>query len=91
MAFWNAPLEDPKQEIHACESALAMFESLTDLNSERQREAEEGGYEYLPLNIGIGMYDRGLGATFGTTIQDGPDQAEAQAAHFRRVAEKYLN
>ncbi|MDX1739094.1 MAG: adenylate/guanylate cyclase domain-containing protein, partial [Alphaproteobacteria bacterium] len=55
MAFWNAPLEDPKQEIHACESALAMFESLTDLNSERQREAEEGGYEYLPLNIGIGI------------------------------------
>jgi dTDP-4-amino-4,6-dideoxygalactose transaminase len=42
------------------------------------------------VNIGIGMVDRGLGATFGTTIHDGAEQAEARAVHFRRVAEKYL-
>jgi dTDP-4-amino-4,6-dideoxygalactose transaminase len=42
------------------------------------------------VNIGIGMVDRGLGATFGTTIHDGAEQAKAQATHIRRVAEKYL-
>lgn len=55
MAFWNAPLEDERQELHACESALAMFEALERLNAERKREAEEGGFDYLPLNIGIGV------------------------------------
>ena len=43
------------------------------------------------LNIGIGMYDRGLGATFGVTIHDGPDQVEVKAAQFRQVAGKYLS
>jgi dTDP-4-amino-4,6-dideoxygalactose transaminase len=43
------------------------------------------------INIGIGMVDRGLGATFGLTIQDGAEQVEARAAQFRQVAEKYLN
>jgi len=55
MAFWNAPLEDPRQEAHACESALAMFKALERLNEERKKEAEDGGFEYLPLNIGIGV------------------------------------
>ena len=55
MAFWNAPIEDPDQEWHACEAALAMFDALETLNAERKREAEEGGFEYLPLNIGIGI------------------------------------
>mgnify|MGYP003700576055 FL=1 len=55
MAFWNAPLEDGRQEAHACEAALAMFASLETLNEERKREAEEGGFEFLPLNIGIGI------------------------------------
>lgn len=43
------------------------------------------------INIGIGIVDRGLGATFGLTIQDGAAEVEAKAAHFRRVAEKYLS
>lgn len=55
MAFWNAPLEDERQEANACEAALAMFKSLEVLNAERKREAEEGGFEFLPLNIGIGV------------------------------------
>ena len=55
MAFWNAPLDDPEQAYHACESALAMFESLKVLNAEREIEAEEQGIEFLPLNIGIGI------------------------------------
>ena len=55
MAFWNAPLDDPEQAFHACESSLAMFESLVALNAERKIEAEEEGIEFLPLNIGIGI------------------------------------
>jgi dTDP-4-amino-4,6-dideoxygalactose transaminase len=43
------------------------------------------------LNIGIGIVDRGLGATFGVTIRDGAREVEAKAAQFRRIAEKYLN
>jgi dTDP-4-amino-4,6-dideoxygalactose transaminase len=42
------------------------------------------------INIGIGMYDRGLAATFGLTIQDGPEEVEARAAQFRQVAKRYL-
>lgn len=55
MAFWNAPLEDPRQEENACRSALEMFEALKSLNEERRKEAEEEGIEFLPLNIGIGI------------------------------------
>ncbi|MDD9923929.1 MAG: adenylate/guanylate cyclase domain-containing protein [Boseongicola sp.] len=55
MAFWNAPLDDPEHSYNACASSLAMFESLEELNAEREVEAEEQGIEFLPLNIGIGI------------------------------------
>ncbi len=42
------------------------------------------------INIGIGMADRGLGATFGVTVHDGPEQVKLKAAQFRQVAENYL-
>lgn len=32
MAFWNAPLADPKHAWHACQSALLMLEKLQELN-----------------------------------------------------------
>jgi adenylate cyclase len=55
MAFWNAPLDDKEHEINACEAALDMLERIGELNSQRQREAEEGGPVYIPLNVGIGL------------------------------------
>ncbi|RED50963.1 CHASE2 domain-containing protein [Aestuariispira insulae] len=55
MAFWNAPLEDEKQEVHACDAALAMFKALDVLNAEREAEAKEQGVEFLPLKIGAGI------------------------------------
>jgi adenylate cyclase len=55
MAFWNAPLDVPQQEIDSCEAALDMYDQLDALNTVRKQEAEESGMKYLPLNIGIGI------------------------------------
>ena len=55
MAFWNAPLDVPQQEIDSCEAALDMYDQLEALNTVRKQEAEESGMKYLPLNIGIGI------------------------------------
>lgn len=55
MAFWNAPLDVPEQELDSCASALDMYDALEALNTIRKQEAEESGMKYLPLNIGIGI------------------------------------
>jgi adenylate cyclase len=55
MAFWNAPLDDPKHAEHGCRSALAMVEGLRVLNIERATEARESGIPFLPVQIGIGL------------------------------------
>ena len=55
MAFWNAPLDDAEHALNACEAALDMLRRLEALNSEREREAEEAGLPFLPLNVGIGL------------------------------------
>jgi len=54
MAFWNAPLTDPSHEVNACEAALAMLDSLHDLNEQRRRESGDD-QDILPLRIGIGL------------------------------------
>lgn len=33
MAFWGAPVEDSEHAVHACKCALAMLETLADLNA----------------------------------------------------------
>ena len=49
MAFWNAPIDDPKHEEHAVQAAVEMQEELKILNSELSKEN-------LPnINIGIGI------------------------------------
>jgi adenylate cyclase len=55
MAFWNAPLDDPQQEINACEAALEMLARADKLNQEFKREADQNGGKYMPLHIGIGL------------------------------------
>jgi adenylate cyclase len=55
MAFWNAPLDDPQQEINACEAALEMLARADKLNQEFRREADQNGGTYMPLRIGIGL------------------------------------
>jgi adenylate cyclase len=60
MAFWNAPLDDPQHEINACEAAIDMLERIDELNKVREREAQEGGHAYIPINVGVGL-NTGLG------------------------------
>jgi adenylate cyclase len=55
MAFWNAPLDDPQQEINACEAALEMLARADGLNQQFKRDAEQNGGKYMPLNVGIGL------------------------------------
>jgi adenylate cyclase len=55
MAFWNAPIDDPSHEAHACAAALDMLRKLDDLNHEREAEALEDGVPFLPMSIGLGI------------------------------------
>ncbi|MBX3454892.1 adenylate/guanylate cyclase domain-containing protein [Ferrovibrio sp.] len=55
MAFWNAPLDDPRHAEHACESALTMFARLKLLNAELKAEAEAEQRPFIGINIGIGL------------------------------------
>jgi len=55
MAFWNAPLDDDEQEIHACEAALLMVKRMRAINVERKQESDAGGGAFFPLNVGVGI------------------------------------
>jgi adenylate cyclase len=55
MAFWNAPLDDPRHIQNACASALAMIEALDALNQKLAAEAVAEGAAYTPLSVGVGI------------------------------------
>jgi adenylate cyclase len=55
MAFWNAPLDDKRQEENACAAALEMLQRMDGLNQIRREEAAHGGHVYIPLDVGIGI------------------------------------
>src|SRR5690606_96813 len=55
MAFWNAPLDDPRHQQNACNAALKMHTCLDELNRELAAEAEAGGHPPVTLHIGIGL------------------------------------
>lgn len=55
MAFWNAPLDDPRHPDHACAAALEMQKVLRRLNIELDKEAKEQGWPFDGLKIGIGV------------------------------------
>lgn len=42
------------------------------------------------INISIGVVDPGLGAGFGVSINDGPDEVKASASKFNQVVSKFL-
>ena len=55
MAFWNAPLDDPRHADHACESALAMMRALDGVNVALEAEAKAAAQPFHPLKVGIGL------------------------------------
>src|SRR5580692_7350715 len=55
MAFWNAPVDDPEQEVNACDAALEMQARAAALNVELKQEADANGGVYMPLRVGIGL------------------------------------
>jgi adenylate cyclase len=55
MAFWNAPLDDNDHQLNACEAAVDMLEKIDELNERREKEAQEGGHAFIPINVGVGL------------------------------------
>jgi adenylate cyclase len=55
MAFWNAPLDDPRHAEHACLGALAMRVELARLNDSWRAEATAAGRPYREVRAGIGL------------------------------------
>ena len=51
MAFWNAPLDDPDDALHACQAALAMVNSCAEVN----RLLKEEDPTAPDLKVGIGI------------------------------------
>lgn len=56
MAFWNAPVADPKHELHACRAALNMRRALVRFNEDDGQGQSQRWRKGLPdVRIGIGM------------------------------------
>ena len=55
MAFWNAPVDDTRHALNACESALAILAAIDALNEERRKEAAVFNQPFMPLLMGVGV------------------------------------
>jgi adenylate cyclase len=55
MAFWNAPLDDPRHARNACLAALHMQAAMAPLNDRLSSEAAAEGRKHVPLAVGIGI------------------------------------
>jgi len=55
MAFWNAPLDDPEQTVHACNAALKMVAKMDELNEVWRQRAEAAQRPFKRVNIGMGI------------------------------------
>ena len=55
MAFWNAPLDDPKHHRNACRAALGMQAALEPINAGVAKKAAEIGKTPVLLRAGIGI------------------------------------
>ncbi|MEM7399531.1 MAG: adenylate/guanylate cyclase domain-containing protein, partial [Pseudomonadota bacterium] len=55
MAFWNAPLDDPRHPSHACAAAIRMVDEMAILNERWRKAAEDSGRTYKPVKLGIGL------------------------------------
>jgi adenylate cyclase len=55
MAFWNAPLDDPRHAEHAALTALAMTGALREFNGRRRALAAPAGRPFREARFGIGI------------------------------------
>ncbi|MDD5218442.1 MAG: adenylate/guanylate cyclase domain-containing protein [Candidatus Omnitrophica bacterium] len=55
VAFWNAPLDDPRHVRHACEAALQMRARLVLWNEQMAEEAKAKGKDWPRVRIGMGL------------------------------------
>jgi adenylate cyclase len=55
MAFWNAPLDNPKHREEATRAALSMMEGLKLFNDSLEQQTAIDGKKRLPISIGIGI------------------------------------
>jgi adenylate cyclase len=55
MAFWNAPLDDPKHASHAVAAALEMRATLKELNRNWEERAAREGRPLRRLKFGMGL------------------------------------
>jgi adenylate cyclase len=55
MAFWNAPLDDPKHAYHAVTAALAMQTAIGGLNRQLEAESRANGMPLHILKMGVGI------------------------------------
>jgi adenylate cyclase len=55
MAFWNAPLDDPKHAANACHAALDMLDRLGALNAELAAEAAAANKPHAEIRIGVAL------------------------------------
>ena len=55
MAFWNAPIDNPKHREEAAIAALAMMRGLHDFNESLNEKAMADGKKRPPVSIGIGI------------------------------------
>ena len=55
MAFWNAPIDNPKHREEAATAALAMMKGLKDFNDSLEEKSALDGKTRPPVSIGIGI------------------------------------
>lgn len=55
MAFWNAPIDNPKHREEAAIAALAMMRGLHDFNESLNEKSLADGKKRPPVSIGIGI------------------------------------
>ena len=54
-AYWNAPLEDPRHALHACDAAWGMITALAKVNGDLASAGRPGGPRPPMVEIGIGI------------------------------------
>ncbi len=61
MAFWNAPLDNPRHAADACDAALAMIEALKAFNAARAAKMDPARFKPARFGIGIATGDCSVG------------------------------